>query len=157
LSQDNVEVIRRAIEAFNSGDVEQMLALVDPALEWRPAFGAATDGGTAYTGHAGFREYWRGTQDVWDHFHFSPERFVDDDENVVVIGRGSGRAKGSGVEIDQPFAMLWKVRAGKVVFGQTFTDHGAASKPWGWRSSAITQNLLESPGPKLAGCTCRHR
>ena len=39
-----------------------------------------------------------------------------------MVGRGSGRAKGSGIEIDQPFAMLWKVRNGKTVFGQTFTD-----------------------------------
>jgi ketosteroid isomerase-like protein len=66
--------------------------------------------------------YWRGTQDIWDHFHFEPEQFIDDGTSIVVIGRGSGRAKGSGIEIDQPFAMLWKVRAGKTVFGQTFTD-----------------------------------
>jgi ketosteroid isomerase-like protein len=131
MSQENVEVIRRSIEAFNSGDVERMLALADAELEWRPAFGAAPGGGTAYHGHAGFREYWRGTQEIFDHFHFSPKRFIDAGESVVVIGRGSGRAKGSGVEIDQPFAMLWKVRAGKTLFGQTFTDHGEALRAAG--------------------------
>ena len=122
MSQEDVQVIRRAIEAFNAGDVEEMLALADPALEWRPAFGAATDGATAYHGHPGFRVYWRGTQDIWDHFHFEPEQFIDDETSIVVIRRGSGRAKGSGIEIDKPFAMLWKVRKGKTVFGQTFTD-----------------------------------
>ncbi len=131
MSHENVEIVRRSIEAFNSGDVEQMLALADPELEWRPAFGAATGGATAYQGHAGFREYWRGTQEIWDRFHFSPERFIDDGESVVVIGRGSGRAKGSGVEIDQAFAMLWKVRAGKPVFGQTFTDPDEALRAAG--------------------------
>lgn len=44
MSDESVEAIRRAIEAFNAGDVEQMLALADPELEWRPPFGAATDG-----------------------------------------------------------------------------------------------------------------
>jgi ketosteroid isomerase-like protein len=131
MSQESVEVIRRSIEAFNAGDVEMMLALADRELEWRPAFGAAIGGATTYHGHAGFREYWRGTQEVWDRFHFSPERFVDDREQVVVLGRGSGRAKGSGVEIDQPFAMLWKVRAGKLVFGQTFTDPAEALRAAG--------------------------
>jgi ketosteroid isomerase-like protein len=126
MSRKNVEIVRRSIEAFNSGDVEHMLALADPNLEWLPAFGAATGGGTAYHGHDGFREYWRGTQEIWDRFHFSAERFIDDEESVVVIGRGSGHAKGSGVDIDQPFAMLWKVRAGRLVFGQTFTDPAEA-------------------------------
>jgi ketosteroid isomerase-like protein len=131
MSQENVDVIRRSIEAFNAGDVEMMLALADPELQWCPAFGAATGGATTYHGHAGFREYWRGTQEIWDHFHFAPERFADEGEKVLVIGRGSGRAKGSGVEIDQPFAMLWKVRGGKAVFGQTFTDPGEALRAAG--------------------------
>jgi uncharacterized protein len=126
VSEENVQVIKRGIEAFNSGAVEEMLALADPELEWRPAFGAATGGATAYHGHTAFREYWRGTQEIWDRFRFDPEEFIDDGISVVVIGRGSGRAKGSGMEIDQPFAMLWKVRAGKLRFGQTFLDPAEA-------------------------------
>jgi uncharacterized protein len=120
--EPDVDVIRRAIEAFNSGDVDGMLALVDDNLEWRPIFGAATGGATTYRGHAGFLEYWRGTQEIWDSFHFEPEELIDDGTSIVVIGRGSGRAKGSGIDIDQPFAMVWQVREGKGVFGQTFTD-----------------------------------
>ena len=126
MSEEDVEVIRKGIEAFNAGDVEAMLALADPDLEWRPAFGAATGGATAYHGYAGFREYWRGTQDIFDYFRFEPEQVIDDGTSIVVVGRGSGRAKGSGIQIDQPFAMLWKVRAGKTVFGQTFTDPAEA-------------------------------
>ena len=113
-------MIRAAIDAFNSGDIEAMLAIADPELEWRPAFGAATGGATIYRGHAGFREYWRGTREVWDYFHFEPERFTDDNTSILVVGRGSGRATGSGIDIDQPFAMPWNVRAGKTLRGQTF-------------------------------------
>jgi uncharacterized protein len=122
MSREDVNVIRRAIGAFNDGDVEAMLALADLDLEWRPAFGAAPDGATGYHGHLGFREYWRGAQDIWEHFRFEPEQFIDDGRSIVVIGRGSGRGKGSGIEINQPFAMLWQVRNGKTTFGQTFTD-----------------------------------
>jgi len=131
MSQENVNLIRDCIAAFNAGDVEQMLALSDPELEWRPAFGGATGGATAYHGFAGFREYWCGTQEIWDRFHFEPEQFMDDGNSVLVVGRGSGRAKGSGVDIDQPFAMLFRVRSGKVLFGQTFVEpeqaHAAAN------------------------------
>jgi len=142
MSQESVDLVRRAVEAFNAGDIEQMLALADPELAWLPAFGAATGGATAYNGHAGFREYWRNTQEIWDHFHFSPEGFIGDDGKVVVVvGRGSGRAKGSGVQIDQPFARVWKVRGGKAVFGQTFTDHGEALRSAGLEGSGAGVRL----------------
>jgi uncharacterized protein len=127
----NVEVIRAAIEAFNVGDLDAMLAIADPDLEWRPAFGAATLGATAYRGHGGFRDYWRSAQEVWDAFRFEPEQFIERGDQVVVIGRGSGRARGSGIEIDQPFAMLWRLRAGKTVFGQTFADPALALRAAG--------------------------
>ncbi|HEX2158681.1 MAG TPA: nuclear transport factor 2 family protein [Actinomycetes bacterium] len=34
MSQENAELIRRAYQAYASGDLDGMLALVDPELEW---------------------------------------------------------------------------------------------------------------------------
>ncbi len=132
----NVEVIRAAIKAFNAGDVETMLALADPELEWRPAFGAATLGGTTYRGHAGFREYWHTAREIWETFRFEPEQFIEHDEQVVVIGRGRGRGHGSGIAIDQPLAMVWRVKAGKTRFGQTFADPASALRAAGLPADA---------------------
>ena len=33
MSQESIDVIRRSIAAFNSGDVEEMIGLADPALD----------------------------------------------------------------------------------------------------------------------------
>jgi ketosteroid isomerase-like protein len=119
----NVDVVRRALDAFNSGDLEAMLAMQDSEFEWHPAFGGAMLGASVYRGPAAFREYWRDVQDIWDHtFRFDPENFSDYGNTVVVVGRGRGRARGSAIDIDQQFAMLFEVRRGKLVFGQTFAD-----------------------------------
>lgn len=127
----NVQVIQAAIEAFNAGDLEAMLGLADPDLEWRPAFGGATLGASAYRGHDGFREYWRTAREVWQEFRFDPERFIERRDQVVVIGRGRGRGSSSDIEIDQPLAMLWRLRAGKTIFGQTFADPTVALRAAG--------------------------
>ena len=127
----NVDVIRAAIEAFNAGDLDTMLALADPELEWRPAFGGATLGATEYRGHEGFREYWAAAEEIWEAFRFEPEEFIEAGDEVVVIGHGSGRARGSGIAIDQPLAMLWRVRAGKTLSGQTFADPELAKRAAG--------------------------
>jgi ketosteroid isomerase-like protein len=93
----------------------------DPT-DWRPAFGAASAGATAYHGHAGLRRYWRDAAQIWERFHFEPERLLEREDDVAVLGRGSGRGRGSGVEVDQPFAMRFRLRGHKITFGQTYVD-----------------------------------
>ena len=39
MSQENVETVTRAIDAYNRRDVEAMVEEVDPEVEWRSAWG----------------------------------------------------------------------------------------------------------------------
>ena len=34
MSQENVEIVRRAYEAFNASDLGTVLAILDPDIEW---------------------------------------------------------------------------------------------------------------------------
>ena len=130
MSQENVEVVKRVLDAFNRGDLDAMLAEHDPELEWRPAFGGAMLGGASYRGQSGFREYWRDVQGAWGQtFRFDLEMFNHYGDTVVVVGRGEGRAEG--VEVGQPFAMLFRLRRGKIVFAQTYTDPADALRAAG--------------------------
>lgn len=130
MSHENVEVVKRVLDAFNRGDLDGMLVEQGAELEWRPAFGGAMLGAASYRGHSGFREYWRDTQGAWGQtFRFVPETFSHDGDTVVVVGRGEGRAEG--VEVGQRFAMLFRLRGGKLVFGQTYTDSSEALRAAG--------------------------
>jgi ketosteroid isomerase-like protein len=54
-------------------------------------------------------------QDFFDEWHFRPQEFIDKGEHVLVIGRMGGRAKTSGVVVDQPIAHEWKMREGVAI------------------------------------------
>src|SRR4030095_15958282 len=36
MSQENVEIVREAFEAFNEGNLEAVVSICDPAIEWLP-------------------------------------------------------------------------------------------------------------------------
>ena len=37
MSQENVEILREAVDAFNARDTERFLSFMDPEVEWRSA------------------------------------------------------------------------------------------------------------------------
>ena len=54
MSQENVEIVRKSLEAFASGDVEEMLSYVDPESELHSAIIGGAEG-KMFRGHSGFR------------------------------------------------------------------------------------------------------
>ena len=55
MSQENLDLTHRTIDAFNRRDLDALLALLDDDAEVAP--GAASIEGN-YHGHAGFRRWW---------------------------------------------------------------------------------------------------
>jgi ketosteroid isomerase-like protein len=76
----------------------------------------------------------RGVQellDVFDELHSVPERFFTAGDYVVVYVRLRGRAKGSGVPIDAPYAHVWRFRGEQVDLWHAYSDRQAALKAVG--------------------------
>jgi ketosteroid isomerase-like protein len=98
MSQENVESVKRAMEAFNERDLDRMLEFADPEVEWHPP--AELPGTSVYHGHDGVR---RATADMLDAFgdlRAEPERFIDAGEQVIALYRWRGRGSASGVSVD---------------------------------------------------------
>jgi ketosteroid isomerase-like protein len=55
MSQENVEVVRRTYAAFNDGDLETVLAIFDPDIEWN-ASDVFFDQPRTYRGRRTWRE-----------------------------------------------------------------------------------------------------
>ena len=54
MSQEDVESVKRFLDAYNRRDVEGMLAELDPEVEWHPALPEALmEGGQPYIGGTG--------------------------------------------------------------------------------------------------------
>ena len=55
MSQENIEVVRRIARAFNKGDVDAIVAELDPAVEWEEQPIPGID--PVYHGHEGVRRW----------------------------------------------------------------------------------------------------
>jgi len=128
MSAENVEIVRRMVEAFNSEDPRRAFASFHPDVEFTSAF---TEGKT-YVGLQGMRQYGDDLTAVWENWHSEDDRFVDGDgEQVVWLYRIVGQGKGSGVPVDQPVAIIWTLCDGLIWRGQAFLDHREALKAAG--------------------------
>ena len=134
VSQENVEVIRRATEilseAYRSGQVtDEMLALCTPDLHLdmsRRVFNPAT-----YEGHLGLGTAVSEVWEAWEDFGEEDERLIDLGEQVLVLHTIAGRGRASGVQVRAPAALLWTLREGLVAQVESFYDQREALKAVG--------------------------
>jgi ketosteroid isomerase-like protein len=111
VSQENVEIVRRMFDGWSQGDFSVGRDLVTADFEWRQDAEAVESGSRR---GAAIAATFRNLFEVWDDFRVVPERFLDAGDKVVVIAHNRGTGRGSGVELDQAFAYVWTVEAGKL-------------------------------------------
>jgi ketosteroid isomerase-like protein len=119
MSQENVEIVRRLIEAWNRNEQERVVPLerVIPFLDPAVIFDATRriiDPKT-YAGIEGIRAMLAERDEVWGEFRMEPAEFVDAGDRVVVIGRRVGKGRGSGVDVNQPMADVFTLHGGRIV------------------------------------------
>jgi ketosteroid isomerase-like protein len=114
MSLENVELVRRGLEAFNSGDIDRILSFTGPDLEIEVPPGLSAEPDT-YRGHAGVRRYFQSFDEAMDEVHFQAERFWDAAEAVVVDVRVTARGKQTAILVEQRAAQLWTIRGGSVI------------------------------------------
>jgi uncharacterized protein len=114
MSQENVDVVRRALAAFPRGDVEEMLSYLDPDLEWHSAIVGGAEG-NVYRGHDGFRRWLVDSFESFEELRNEWSEFRDLGDRVLVFGHVKARGRESGVEIDSPMGWVFTVRRGRAV------------------------------------------
>jgi len=114
MSQENVETVRKAFEAYQRRDWDGVVRDADPEIEvvQPPDFADAT----SYHGHRGFVEVLRWWPSQWEDFHVELAEVIDMNEDQVVwVTRQRGRGKGSGVEVVGEVAFVSTFRDGKTI------------------------------------------
>jgi ketosteroid isomerase-like protein len=107
------ELARRGIDAYNRGDVQALLELLDEEVEvYTPP--ELPNAGT-YRGHEGFLQWANQWEEAWEEFRLEIERIdLVGERYVVVTVRQFGRGVGSGVEVEMRIAQLWEALEDKV-------------------------------------------
>ena len=128
MSQENVEIVRSAFEAYKRGDVAAVLAAVDPSVVIVQPLEL---GGSTQHGHAGVIEALGMWPEEWDDYETDLVRIIDAGEHVVVVAEQRGRSRGTGLELDARFSFLMTLREGKIA---------------GWRLFVHEHEALEAVG-----------
>jgi ketosteroid isomerase-like protein len=129
VSEANVDLARRAFEAFAERDVDALLELMHPELEFLPVTANLTTGGLPYRGSEGIRRYIEDVARVWDELRVFPSEYRDLGDTVVALGRIHGR--GGGMIIDRPTGWVWRMRDDMIVWGRVYTSQEEALRAAG--------------------------
>jgi ketosteroid isomerase-like protein len=125
MSRANVEIVRKAVDAFSGRDADLAASFATPDFEWFPAMPATVEG-VSYQGHEGVGANLRDVLDTWGELRVLPEEFRDLGDRVLMLGRMAGRGLGSGVPVDAPIGMVFECPGGKISRIRSFLNHGEA-------------------------------
>jgi ketosteroid isomerase-like protein len=132
MSQENVEVVRRSLEAYASGDVDEMLASVDPEGELHSAIVGGAEG-KVYRGHDGFRRWLADSFESFEALRTELTEYRDLSDRVIAFGHIHARGRESGLELDSSTGWVFTVRGGKVVKAEGFLNRADALEAAGLR------------------------
>jgi ketosteroid isomerase-like protein len=127
---DNVALVMRSFEAMGAWDVEALLQLYDPEVEFLPLTGTRVESG-GYRGHEGVRAYLAEARDLWDVLQPVGEVFTDVGDHVLVTGRCRVRGRVSGAESNPACAWVVGVRDGVIVSHRTCQSYEEALRAAG--------------------------
>jgi ketosteroid isomerase-like protein len=124
MSQENVELARRAFQAFNGQGLDGLLLYLHPEIEWTTT-GAFLEAAT-YRGHDEVRRYIGALVNEFVDIHIEVEEVIDAGDQVVITARISGRGKSSGAPVELVMTTVGSQREGKIVRLHNFMDKGEA-------------------------------
>jgi ketosteroid isomerase-like protein len=123
MSEENVEIVRRHIDAYGSGDYEAALAAYHPEVV---CDATVRPEGRIYRGREGVAEAIRVWAGTWDEWRWEIEELIDARDKVLMVVREFARGKGSGVNVVQQTFWVYTLRGGQIVHAEVLVDRDKA-------------------------------
>jgi ketosteroid isomerase-like protein len=134
ISEENVELARKAIDAFNRGDSDALLGCLSPDVSWEALEGVAGIG-ELYRGRAGVREWIElMLENAEDRVHIEIEQMADlGDDRVFIAVVLTARRRDSGAPLEyRTWQIVW-FEDGLITRRQVFWTRAEALKTAGLR------------------------
>jgi ketosteroid isomerase-like protein len=113
MSQENVEIIRRAYETLNAG--QRVYSIFHPALIYHPR--ADEPDPSAHVGRDAFERLLDGFLESFSDLRFDVLEVIDVGDRVIASTIMHGRGAASGASVDDTYVFVYKLRDGLVVEG----------------------------------------
>ncbi len=123
---DPAGMLRLGLEAWNRGDTDGILELLDPEVGIHLS-GAFPDLNIEYRGHQGFLTFWRAMNDMWNPLEMEAGEIEQLDGLLLsaVTFKGTGR---DGIKVEREFWFVWQFddAAEKVIAYSSHQDRNSA-------------------------------
>jgi ketosteroid isomerase-like protein len=112
MSRENVEMVRKSLEAWNRGDVDAWLESAHPQIEWVSEVVRRVEGSeTGYRGPSEMRRFWDEWHSVWD-VTIDVSAIRDLGDTVLALARIRMRGEASGIDLETPVAYVFEFDEG---------------------------------------------
>jgi len=125
MSQENVELVQSAFDAWERGDTASILDVCDEDIVVIQAAELPGVPPRQY-GHEGVLEAFAIWPEQWDDFRIEIVRTFESGDEVVVTTNQSGRGKDSGIEVATQFTFLFTIRDRKITEWRIFMREAEA-------------------------------
>jgi ketosteroid isomerase-like protein len=124
MSQQNVEVMRAAMEAFNRRDGDAFDAYLAQDAVIVPVRAAVE--GTTYRGRNAASQYCTAVDESWENLEWQVEEIRDGVDWVLAVGRIRGEGRDSGAAIDARAGWVARFRDDRIANFHTYADRDEA-------------------------------
>jgi ketosteroid isomerase-like protein len=122
MSEQNVEIVRDALEAFQRGDVDVALRHVHPDMVSKRIH----PDGAVFHGRDGLLALMADWVEGFEDWSYRAEELIDAGDHVVVRLHQWGRGAGSGAMVDADFWLTYAFEGDKVTRFTIFSDRERA-------------------------------
>lgn len=128
---DNVELLREGYKHFSEGNIEAVLALFDPEIEWNACQGVPFIAGDGiFIGPSAILENdFAKTAENIDGFNIEIRELFGCGDKVVMVGYYKGVYKGTGREFKANATHVWTIKDGKATHYFQAVDSAEIIKP----------------------------
>jgi ketosteroid isomerase-like protein len=128
----NTQIVRDAYAAFQRGDVNAILAMLDDDVEWegvKGSEGIAPHAGVKH-GRAAVGEFFAIVGGSLEFHAFEPREFVAQGDTVVSVGFYKATVKATRKTASADWVMVFTFRGGKIVRFREFSDSAALNRAY---------------------------
>ena len=119
----NVDIVRTGYDSFCRGDIQTTLAMFSEDIEWHePEWTYGPASGTFRGRQEVSRRIFAPIPDLNDAFALEPREFYGDGDTVIVTGVFHLTPRGTGTEVQVPFAHVWTVHGGRIDSLRAYND-----------------------------------
>ena len=116
MSEENIEIVRSGLAAFNRRDYEAALDHAHDDVVWKPFFSTET---RALQGREQVIAAWREQVDLLD-ISIYAERYIAVGDKVVAPLRWTGKGQQSGATVEATAVQVYTLTDGKIASAETF-------------------------------------